>query len=156
MTGVVRLSCAPRPGLEWSVGPEAPWQLANKSTVTLQLRVPGGDAEMIAYVRVIDDGWSNGVAIGRIDKPLQRVVAHWFNLPNWHGPGRLTATDSAGQHLWSGRWIAGVGSWRITINVRRDHGRIWTDLDMIGELDHGLVGAIIGTGGVGLVCGRGR
>jgi hypothetical protein len=131
VAGVVKMSCARRPSLEWSVGPETPPQFANRSAVTLLLRHQvAGDASMPAHVRGIDGGWSNGAAIGRSDAPLQRVVAHWFNLPNWHGPERLTATEDGGQRWWSGRWVTEAGGWRITIDVRPDHQRIWTGLDL--------------------------
>lgn len=129
VAGVVELSCAPRPGLEWRVAPEAPPQFANRPTVTLLLRRPGGDAEVPAWVRETDGGWSNGVTIGRADVPVQRIVAHWFNLPDWHGPGRLTAaTDDGGQRWWSGRWVTEAAGWQITVDVRPDHQRVWADL----------------------------
>jgi hypothetical protein len=129
-SGVVELSFAPRPGLKWRVGPEAPPQFANRSAVTLLLRRAVGDAEVPAYVRGIDSGWSNGVTVGRADAPLQRIVAHWFNLPDWHGPERLTAaTDDGGRRWWSGRWVTQTGDWRITLDVRPDHQRVWSDLD---------------------------
>ena len=129
VAGVVELSCAPRPGLEWRVAPEAPPQFANRTTVTLLLRRPGGDAEVPAWVRGTDGGWSNGITIGRADVPVQRIVAHWFNLPDWHGPERLTsATDDGGQRWWSGRWVTETGGWQITVDVRPDHQRVWTDL----------------------------
>jgi hypothetical protein len=35
VAGVVELSCASRPGLEWRVGPDAPPQFANRPAVTL-------------------------------------------------------------------------------------------------------------------------
>jgi hypothetical protein len=95
----------------------------------LVLRRPAGDAQMPAHVRGTDGGWSNGATLGRADLPLQRIVAHWFNLPDWHGPERLTAaTPEGGQRSWAGRWVTEAGGWRIIIDVRPDHQRVWTDL----------------------------
>jgi hypothetical protein len=66
---------------------------------------------------------------GRADVPLNRIVAHWFNLPRWHGLLRLTAqTQDGGQQWWSGRWVKEVGSWRIILDARPDHQRVWADL----------------------------
>ena len=87
---------------------------------------------MPAWVRGTDGGWSNGTTIGRADAPVQRIIAHWFNLPNWHGPEPLTsATDDGGRCWWSGRWVTEIGGWRITVDVRPDHQRVWTDLDKV-------------------------
>ena len=54
--------------------------------------------------RGIDDGWSNGAAIGKADAPLKRIVTHWFNLPNFRGPITLTRTTELGVSWWQGRW----------------------------------------------------
>jgi hypothetical protein len=60
------------------------------------------------------EGWSNGAEIGKADAPLKRIVAHWFNLPDFHA--RL------------GRWETETDGWKITLDVRPDHDRVWTDL----------------------------
>jgi hypothetical protein len=130
VTGVIELSFTPRSSLEWRVGPGTPPMFANRSALTLVLRHHVGDVEVPAQVRGIEGGWSNGVTLGRSDAPLHRIVAHWFNLPNWHGPQPLAAvTGDGGQQRWAGRWITETDGWQITVDVRPDHSVIWTGLD---------------------------
>ena len=74
--------------------------------------------------RGIDDGWSNGAAIGKADAPLKRIVTHWFNLPNFRGPITLTRTTELGVSWWQGRWGIEVGGWKVTVDVRPDHARV--------------------------------
>jgi hypothetical protein len=103
---------------------------ANSAALTLILRHRAGGVEVPAHVRGTEGGWSNGVTLGRSDALLSRIIAHWFNLPNWHGPQKLTeATESGGQRWWAGRWIIETGGWRITIDVRPDHSAVWENLD---------------------------
>ena len=66
--------------------------------------------------------------VGQADVPLKRVVAHWFNLPDFHGPLVLTRTTEAGEHWWMGRWQLEVGGWKLTLDVRPDHSQVWRDL----------------------------
>jgi hypothetical protein len=129
VVGTIELSSTPKPSMEWRVEPWAfPPDMVGRE-VTLLLRRPNGDAQVPANVSELDGGWSNGAVIGSTDIPLTRVVAHWFNLPNWHGPGRLTSTTpDGGQHWWSGRWVTEVDGWRIMLDVRQDHSQVWSDL----------------------------
>jgi hypothetical protein len=62
------------------------------------------------------------------DVPLKRVVVHWFNLPDFHGPVVLTRTTEAGEHWWMGRWQTEAVGWKLTLDVRPDHSRVWRDL----------------------------
>ena len=129
VTGSVELSCAPRPGIEWHVEPGAPPQFANQPAVTLALRRRDGDVLLPGVPRGTGGGWSNGTVAGRADVPMYRIVAHWFNLPRWHGLLRLTApAQDGGQRWWSGRWVRQVSGWRITLDARPDHQRVWADL----------------------------
>lgn len=129
VTGWVELSCAPRPGIEWHIEPGAPPQFANQAAVTLALRRPDGDALLPGVPRGIGGGWSNGAAVGRADVPLTRIVAHWFNLPRWHGLVRLTEpTLEGGQRWWSGRWSTEICGWSVTLDARPDHHDVWADL----------------------------
>jgi hypothetical protein len=51
---------------------------------------------------------------GRDDAPLSRIIAHWFNLPNWHGPIPLADTTADGsQRGWAGRWMIEADGWTI-------------------------------------------
>jgi hypothetical protein len=101
---------------------------APSEPVTLVLRRLDGDAPVTGVWRGRHDGWSNGAAIGKADTPLKRIVTHWFNLPNFHGPIALTRTTDGGDYWWLGRWEAEVGGWRLTLDVRPDHDRVWKDL----------------------------
>jgi hypothetical protein len=128
--GVVQLSCVPRPSLEWRVDADAPPFFANRSDVRLVLRRWNGDTQVSGVVRGIDGGWSNGAVLGTADAPLKRMVVHWFNLPNWHGPiGVTTATPNGAQTWWTGRWRTEAEGWTITLDVRPDHREVWQDLD---------------------------
>jgi hypothetical protein len=74
-------------------------------------------------------GWSNGAVFGRDNAPLSRIIAHWFNLPNWHGPNPLKDTTADGGHRsWGGRWVLEAEGWMITLDVRPDHAEVWRDL----------------------------
>jgi hypothetical protein len=120
----------PRPSLEWRVDADAPPFFANRSDVELVLRRWHGDAQVSGGVRGIDRGWSNEAVLGTANAPLKRMVVHWFNLPNWHGPIRLTAVAPSGaQRWWTGRWRIEVDGWTITLDVRPDHREVWQDLD---------------------------
>jgi hypothetical protein len=66
--------------------------------------------------------------IGKADVPLKRVVTHWFNLPDFHGPIVLTRATEAGDHWWMGRWQIEVDGWTLTLDVRPDHARVWKRL----------------------------
>lgn len=137
--GVVELSCIPRPSLDWSVRPVSAPGFANRSEVTLVLRRPDGDMQVPGWVRGIDiegpdgtlsgGGWSNGAVFGRDDAPLSRIMVHWLNLPDWHGPIPLADTAADGtQWQWLGRWMIEVGGWKIILDARPDHAQVWRDL----------------------------
>jgi hypothetical protein len=51
--------------------------------VTLLLNRPEGDVQLPGVWRDSGEGWSNGAEIGKADAPLKRIVAHWFNLPDF-------------------------------------------------------------------------
>jgi hypothetical protein len=126
--GLVEVTCARRPSIEWRVEYEASWEFANRSDVTLLLRRSGGDLHLPAHIRAGTEGWSNGAVIGRTDVPLRRVVAHWFNLPDWHGSELLGVTEDGGPRRWAGRWVIETAGWRVTIDVRPDHQCVWANV----------------------------
>jgi hypothetical protein len=129
VVGAVELACVPRPGLEWRADPAATSHLASSSAVTLTLRRAAADAELPCAVRGPGGGWSSGAVIGSAVTPLARIVTHWFNLPNWHGPGPLGAvTDDGWQLRWAGRWETEADGWQVTMDVRPDHAQVWTGL----------------------------
>jgi hypothetical protein len=125
--GVVALSCVPNLNIVWRIGENSVLG-GSSDPVTLVLRRPDGDAPVPGVWRGIDDGWSNGAAIGKADAPLKRIVTHWFNLPNFRGPITLTRTTEVGVSWWQGRWEMEVGGWKLTLDVRPDHARVWRNL----------------------------
>ncbi|MEV0906141.1 hypothetical protein [Streptomyces hokutonensis] len=126
--GRVELTCSNGFNFEWEVGDGAPPFFANRDEVSLTLRRPTGDMTMLGVPRNIDGGWSNGAVFGDSQAPLTRILVHWFNLPNWHGPLGLVAKTASGVHEWSGRWVHQANGWRITLDVRPDHQRVWQGL----------------------------
>jgi hypothetical protein len=130
VAGNVELRWTPDPTVAWTVDPGAPPQFANRQDeIPLVLRRPQGDAELPAYAQSPGGGWSNGATIGRDEAPLDRIIAHWFNLPNWNGPQLLTSTEAGVNHLWRGRLVMKANEWTITFDVRPDHVSVWQDLD---------------------------
>jgi hypothetical protein len=127
--GVVELSCIPKPEINWFVTPTEPTDVLQPAEVTLKLPRRQGDMQVPAVRRRIDQGWSNGAVYGRHDAPLQRIVAHWFNLPNWPCPMELEEiTQDGRRQSWLGRWVIEANGWKITFDVRPDHRRVWNDL----------------------------
>lgn len=137
--GAVELSWTPRPSLNWSVRPVTMPGWANRREATLLLRRLGSDMEVPAWIREVDvdwqtgalscGGWSNGAVFGNEEASLDRIIAHWFNLPNWHGPIPLGDTTADGiRREWSGRWVIASGGWKVTMDVRPDHASVWRDL----------------------------
>jgi hypothetical protein len=124
--GVVELSCVPAPSVVWRIEDRSVDGVAG-DPVTLVVRRPGGDALVTGAWRSRHDGWSNGTVIGKADVPLRRIVTHWFNLPNFHGPIALTRSSEA-DDWWLGRWEMEVGGWKLTLDVRPDHARVWRNL----------------------------
>lgn len=126
--GRVELICANGFNFEWKVGDGASPDFANRDEVALTLYRPMGDMIMPGVPRNIDGGWSNGASFGNPGAPLTRLVVHWFNLPNWHGPLGLVAKTADGEQEWSGRWVHQSSGWEITLDVRPDYQRVWGDL----------------------------
>jgi hypothetical protein len=120
------LSCRPDPKVIWRI--EDRVEAVAGDPVTLVLRRPAGDAPVTGVWQSRHDGWSNGAVIGKADAPLQRIVTHWFNLPNFHGPLVLTRTTEGGEHWWMGRWEMEVGGWKLTLDVRPDHAQVCRNL----------------------------
>ena len=130
VAGGVELRWTPDPTIVWTVDSDAPPQFANlQEKIPLVLHRPGGDVELPSYAWGIDGGWSNGAIFGSDSAPLDRVIAHWFNLPNWHGPELLETTEVGINRQWYGRLALKVDGWTITLDVRPDHSDIWRDLN---------------------------
>ena len=87
--------------------------------------------EFPGYTWGFNGGWSNGATFGSDKAPVKKIVAHWFNLPDWHGPDMLeAAAEDGGQCRWRGRWMMEADGWTITLDVRPDHPSVWRDLHL--------------------------
>ncbi|AZQ39086.1 hypothetical protein EJ357_41325 [Streptomyces cyaneochromogenes] len=126
--GRVELTCSNGLSFEWEVGDGTSPGFANRDEVLLILHRPMGDMVMSGVPRNIDGGWSNGAVFGDSQAPLTRILVHWFNLPNWHGPLRLAEKMANGEREWSGRWQHQASGWKITLDVRPDYQRVWQGL----------------------------
>lgn len=131
LRGRVELRCVPDISIDWIVDDpfESPQFANRRDEILLLLYRRRGNVELRSHARGIEGGWSNGATFGNDNVPLDRLIAHWFNLPNWHGPVSLEETTAAGEHrLWRGRWVLEAEGWIITLDVRHDHSAVWTDL----------------------------
>ena len=128
VSGRVELTCSNGFSFEWEAGDGASPGFADLDEVSLTLRRPAGDMIMPGMPRNVFGGWSNGAVFGDSKTSLTRILVHWFNLPNWHGPLGLVEKTPRGQHEWSGRWSLEAGGWKITLDVRPDHQQVWQEL----------------------------
>jgi hypothetical protein len=123
---MVELSCVPDPQVIWRIEDRSV-EAVPGDPVTLVLQRPAGDALVTGVWRSSHDGWSNGAVVGKADAPLKRIVAHWFNLPNLYSPlAPIRTTEANG--WWLGRWEMEVSGWKLTVDVRPDHARVWRNL----------------------------
>jgi hypothetical protein len=130
LTGNVKLVLVPEPRIDWKVVPGSSLAYANKAEAVLHLESSNGLIPLSAWIRNPEGGWSNGATIGGAATYAHRLIAHWFNLPNWHCPIILTTRGTDGsQSWWNGRSLFKVQGWVITIDRRQDHRAIWTGLD---------------------------
>lgn len=129
VAGVMELSCTSGLSFDWRVSPDAPPDFANHSELSLELHRSDGYMRVHGVPHGMSGGWSNGGTFGDREVPLKRIIAHWFNLPRWHGSIDLLAdTDSGKPPRARDRWLHEVDGWRIRLDARPDHRGIWTDL----------------------------
>lgn len=131
LAGSVELRLVPDVSVEWSVDNpfEAPQFSSRQGEIPLTLHRPAADVQLRGHVRDTEGGWSNGATFGSDSTPLDRMIAHWFNLPDWRGPQYLESTGPGGEHRqWLGRWVTEAEGWKITLNMRPDHSVVWQDL----------------------------
>ncbi|MGW4024670.1 hypothetical protein [Streptomyces sp. NPDC005009] len=125
--GVVQYDCSPKPGISWRLHTEDYGLVSTGGTelslldLGIELPVSGTDAA---------SGWSNGTSYGDPAAALHRVVAHWFNLPRWHGSAHLAARAAVGAPLLvpAGRSVYEADGWKITLDVRPDHKAVFSDV----------------------------
>ncbi|MFG2593702.1 hypothetical protein [Streptomyces sp. NPDC048438] len=125
--GVVQYDCSPKPGISWRLHNED-HDLTSTDQTELSLLDLGFDLPVFA--RDAASGWCNGASYGDPTVPLDRVVAHWFNLPRWHGSAHLAAHVADGTPLLvpAGRSVYEADGWKITLDVRPDHNAAFSDV----------------------------
>ncbi|MYV47047.1 hypothetical protein [Streptomyces sp. SID2888] len=125
--GVVQYDCSPKPGISWRLHTED-HDLTSTDRTELSLLDLG--FELPAFARDSVSGWSNGTSYGDPTAPLDRVVAHWFNLPRWYGSAHLAtrAADGAPLLVPAGRSVYEVDGWKITLDIRPDHKAVFSDV----------------------------
>ncbi|MFH9468714.1 hypothetical protein ACH4LT_15705 [Streptomyces clavifer] len=125
--GVVQYDCSPKPGISWRLHYED-HDLTPTDQTELSLLDLGFDLPVFARDAV--SGWCNGASYGDPTAPLDRLVAHWFNLPRWHGSAHLAAHAADGTPLLvpAGRSVYEADGWKITLDVRPDHNAAFSDV----------------------------
>ncbi|MFD7632287.1 hypothetical protein [Streptomyces sp. NPDC059873] len=129
VVGCVELRCSPKPRIEWHLNPTPDVFFGLRDSLTLKLRRPHGEVSVPVAVRGQFDGWVNGTTLGDQSAPLQRIIAHWFNIPSFPGQHHLAESTSLSDRIHPGaRWEHEVDGWKIIIDVRPDHKAVWKDL----------------------------
>ncbi|OCC10927.1 hypothetical protein A3Q37_03045 [Streptomyces sp. PTY087I2] len=127
--GIVELRFTPKPGLVWRLPQTDHTFDPLPDDTTLRIARPYGTAELPAQHCNHQEGWSNGASLGDSQAPLQRLIAHWVNLPALRGQHDLTTRTEGAEHTTHrGRWSHETGGWKITLDIRPDHRSIWKDL----------------------------
>jgi hypothetical protein len=125
--GVVQYDCSPKPGISWWLHTEDYDPTYAEST---ELSLLDLGIELPVSARDAVSGWSNGTSYGDPTAPLDRVVAHWFNLPRWRGSAHLAthAADGTPRLVPAGRSVYEADGWRITLDIRPDHKAVFSDV----------------------------
>ncbi|MDX3714743.1 hypothetical protein PV733_38610 [Streptomyces europaeiscabiei] len=125
--GVVQYDCSPKPGISWWLHTEDYDPISADRT---ELSLLDLDFELPVSARDAASGWSNGTSYGDPTSALDRVVAHWINLPRWHGSAHLAAraADGTPRLVPAGRSVYEVDGWKITLDVRPDHKAVFSDV----------------------------
>jgi hypothetical protein len=71
------------------------------------------------YVRV--SGEIMNANVGSPDAVCNRVIVHITNLPRT-SPAEYLVDDG---HYWAGRWTSSGAGWRLVLDVRQDHSKVW-------------------------------
>lgn len=125
--GVVQYDCSPKLGISWRLRTEDyyPTSVYRTGLSLIELGF-----ELPVSARDGASGWSNGTSYGDPTAPLDRVVAHWFNLPRWHGSAHLAAraADGRPRPVPAGRSVYEADGWRITLDVRPDHKSVFSEV----------------------------
>jgi hypothetical protein len=89
---------------------------ASSNTVRAHRYRTSSDGE---YVRV--SGEIMDANVGSADAMCDRVIIHFTNLPRT-SPADYLVDDG---HYWAGRWACSGAGWRLILDVRQDHSKVW-------------------------------
>jgi hypothetical protein len=92
---------------------------ASPNTVRARRYRSSRDSE---YVRA--SGEIMGANVGSPDAVCDRVIVHCTNLPRI-SPAEYLVDDG---HYWAGRWTCSGAGWRLVLDVRQDHSKVWDAL----------------------------
>jgi len=96
------------------------WSPPHKRSLQVEMHGLTGSGETHATTE--GQGWSNGLRFGSADVSLQRLVAHWVNLPDL-GPARPVGPpveDPGGFWRRATSWRARIRDWDVRIDSRAD------------------------------------
>lgn len=120
--GTVAFSFSRHPVIEWEVSvPD--FKAARKGSLDLTLHTlhrPDGPMPLIGRASGTQCGSSNGGKFGSRHSNLTRIIAHWFNLPDWWCRELISETPDNPDSAYDGRWGFQASSWTITFDKRRD------------------------------------
>lgn len=123
--GEVALRCSPDVRLVWRLDADEHVRLPG----TLSLHPLDLEVHHVTGVRPVmgqrynmNEGWLERLDLGESGGRLDRIIAHWFNLPDIHTPELIVYGDG-----WqgNGRWQVTVEGWTLTIDQQRQHREIW-------------------------------
>ncbi|CAM5656272.1 MULTISPECIES: hypothetical protein [Streptomyces] len=125
--GVVQYDCSPKLGISWRLHTED-YDVTSMDRTALSLLDLGFELPVLARDAV--SGWCNGAFYGDPAAALDRVVAHWFNLPRWRGSAHLAARADNGtpRLVPAGRSVYEADGWKITLDIRPDHEAVFSDV----------------------------
>lgn len=95
----------------------------------IQFEFMGTQTEFPAYAQGAGFGFSNGSSHFIPGATIDRIVAHWVNLPNDLGPGTYLKHDAEDGSWckWPGRRVIELPPWQLTIDSRCDHDEAYRD-----------------------------
>jgi hypothetical protein len=123
--GTVTFSFSRRPALKWEVSVPDLGTFVDGS-IDLVLHRPEGDAILTGQASDPQSGSSNGGEFGLRHSKLKRIVAHWFNLPNWWCRDFISETPDDPESGYAGRWNFHAEGWTVTFDKRPDLDEVLT------------------------------
>ncbi|TWE29780.1 hypothetical protein [Prauserella muralis] len=128
--GSIQLEMDPSFRVAWHVEPDGDkhaferWHLY-VGDVDLVLHRPGGEKIIRVRKNNTTTGYINGANVGSENDNLAKVVLHWMNLPAIHASGVLIMNSGDTWYRWAGRCEFLIEDWKIVLDRRFDHERVW-------------------------------